>query len=251
MSSAFRHTAIVHLGQTTLGPRVRSVIRMARPDRPAELTTEDTMQRYLSFGYLVTIVGGLLLAGGSALALTIGADPFSARVVTTTFAVSAALRLLGAIAIIIGVTAIYVRESSRAGTFGLVAYLLVIVNMVLQAGTMWSDLFVTGALATHAPEVLDGTVSDARLDMAFLTAWVLNSTFVLLGIATLRARVFPRLVGWMLILMGAITVIPLPFDGPVFEVVIGAACAVAGFAARRVAPIPMDSVEAARVLAMS
>jgi hypothetical protein len=201
------------------------------------------MQRYLSFGYLATIAGGLLLAVGSILSLTIAQDPFSAKVVTTAFVVSSALRLLGATAIIIGVTAIYVRESARAGTFGLIAYVLVILSMVLQAGTMWSDLFVTGALAANAPQLLDGTASDGRLDAAFLTAWVLNTTFVLLGIATLRARVFPRLVGWMLIVMGAITVIPLPFDGPVFEVVIGGACAVAGVAARRVPSVGAGTSE--------
>lgn len=200
------------------------------------------MQRYLSFGYLATIVGGLLLALGSALSLAVAQDPFSAKVVTTGFIVSSALRLLGATAIIIGVTAIYVRQAASAGTFGLIAYTLVILNMVMQAGTMWSDLFVTGALAANAPQVLDGTAPDGRLDAAFLAAWVLNSTFILLGIATLRARVFPRLVGWMLIVMGAITAVPLPVDGPAFEIVIGASCAVAGFAARRITPLGDEAV---------
>jgi len=36
------------------------------------------MQRYLSFGYLAMILGGLLLAAGSALSLTIPDEPFSA-----------------------------------------------------------------------------------------------------------------------------------------------------------------------------
>jgi hypothetical protein len=198
------------------------------------------MQRYLSFGYLAMILGGLLLAAGSALSLTIPDEPFSAKVVTSVFVVSSALRLLGTTAIIVGVTAIVVRQSPRSGAFGLAAYSLVMVNLVLQAGTMWSDTFVTGALAAYAPQVIDGSTADGRLDAAFLSAWILNTTFVLLGIATLRARVFDRLVGWMLITMGAITLIPLPVDGPVYEVVIGAACAVAGISARRVAAMAAD-----------
>jgi hypothetical protein len=208
------------------------------------------MQRYLSFGYVAMIVGGLLLAAGSMLAMTIGTEPFSAKVLTTSFVLSSALRLLGAAGMIIGVTAVFVREASRAGSLGLIAYALVIVNLVMQAGTMWADLFVTGALAAHAPQVLDGTAPDARLDMAFLTAWVMNTTFVLLGIATLRARVFPRLVGWMLIVMGGITVLPLPVDGPAFEVVIGAACVVAGLSARRVHPLGSGVAEAEPVAAL-
>jgi hypothetical protein len=207
------------------------------------------MQRYLSFGYLMTIVGGVLLALGSGLSLAGSGEPFSVQVTTGSFIAATALRLLGATALIIGVTAIYVRESSAAGTFGLIAYALVVLNLVLQAGFIWADLFVTGALAASAPQVLDGTVSDPRLDMGFLTAWLMNSTFVLLGIATLRARVFGRLCGWMLVLMGAITLLPLPVDGPVYEVVIGLAAVVAGLTARRVAGVPSDAVEPAPAFA--
>jgi hypothetical protein len=87
--------------------------------------------------------------------------------------------------------------------------------------------------------------------MAFLTAWVLNSTFILLGIATLRSRVFAKPVGWALVAMGAVTLVPLPFDGPVYEVLIGAACVVAGVFARRVAAVRVEVVDAVPVLAHS
>lgn len=207
------------------------------------------MQRYLAFGYVTTIVGGVLLALGSAIALLTGGESFSATVVTTAFIVASTLRLLGAAAMIIGLTAVYVRESSHAGTFGLVAYALVTLNLVLQAGMMWADVFVTGVLATGAPEILDGTASDPRLDAAFLSAWLMNTAFVLLGIATLRARLFPRLVGWMLIVMGAITLVPLPVDGPVYEIVIGAACAIAGVAALGVRPLTAEAKASVPVLA--
>jgi hypothetical protein len=208
------------------------------------------MQRYLSFGYFATILGGCLLALGSALALTQASVPFSEQVVTSGFVVSSAIRLLGGAAVIIGLTAIYVREASAAGRLGLTAYALVVLNLVLQTGTMWADLFVTGALAAHAPQVLDGFASDPRLDAGFLGAWLMNASFVLLGIATLRARVFPRLCGWMLVLMGAITLVPLPVDGPAYEIGIGAACVLAGFSARRVADAPTVAREGASALAM-
>jgi hypothetical protein len=206
------------------------------------------MQRYLSFGYLAAIIGGLLLAIGSAASMPGSSGPFSQQVVTGTFMVSATLRLAGATAMIVGLTAIYVRTADRAGVFGLIAYALVMVNMVLQAGTMFADLFVTGSLAANAPGVLDGTVDDARLSLAFLLAWALNTTLVLMGIATLRSRVFGRAVGWSLVVMGAITVVPLPVDGPVYEVVIGVACIVAGVFARRAAPVMMDVAQSQTVL---
>jgi len=150
---------------------------------------------------------------------------------------------------LVGLTAIYVRSSDRAGIFGLVAYALVVVNMILQTGTMFADLFVTSALAANAPAVLDGTVDDSRLSLAFMLAWVLNTTLVLMGIAILRARVFSKVVGWSLIVMGAVTIVPLPVDGPVYEIVIGAACVLAGVYARRVSPVMMDTAEEPAVFA--
>lgn len=192
------------------------------------------MSRFLTYGYTLAILGGLLLASGAGLqAATTNGQAFSAQVLTTTFAVSATLRLVGAIAMTIGFMALYVRAADSAGRFGLLAFTLVVANMMAQAAWMWSDLFVTGTLAEYAPGVLDGTIDSGRLGVGFLAAWILNASIALLGIALLRARVFPRTVGIALIVAGAITALPLPVDGPVYEVIIGLAVLVAGLAAHR------------------
>jgi hypothetical protein len=193
------------------------------------------MQRFLSFGYLATIVGGVALASG-ALVQILGSQgqPFSAQVVTASFIVAAALRLIGATGILIGVTAIYARQSDPAGAFGLVAYVLVVAGMVIHLGTISSDLFVTGAFASRAPGILDGSISDSRLSAMFLASWLLTTTLALLGIATLRAGVYRRAVGWLLITAGVITLIPL--DGVMTEVLYATALAVTGLLARRSTP---------------
>ena len=207
------------------------------------------MQRYLSFGYLTTIVGGLLLALGAAVSAATWIQPFSAQVVTGGFVAGAALRLAGVVCMVIGLTACYVRQAQRAGILGLVAYVLVVVNLVLQAGIMFSDLFVTGALARFAPGVLDGTQDDPRLGVGFLLAWVLNVSFILFGVASLRARVFGRPVGWALVVMGLFPLVPLPIDVPVGEIGIGLACVVVGVFARRAPALLAEEVTPAPVLA--
>jgi hypothetical protein len=195
------------------------------------------MERFLHVGRITLIVGGLLLALGSGLqAATSGGDPFSVQVTTSVFAVSAALRLAGAIALIIGLTALYLPAADRAGRFGLIAYFLVVANLVMQAGWMWADLFITRALAANAPGVLDGTADNGIMGVGFMLAWLLNATVILLGIALLRSRTYPRGVGTAVIIMGAITLLPMPFDGPVFEVIIGSMAALAGVLAVRSAP---------------
>ena len=205
------------------------------------------MQRYLNFGYLAIVLGGagLVVAG---VATAIGwVTPFSAEVTTTSFIAAAAVRLLAITALLVGFAALYVRQADRAGRLGLVAYLATVVALVLLAGTMFTDLFVSGALAQHAPGIVDGTEENARMSMGFLLAWAMNLTFVLLGAATLRARVFMRLVGWALIAMGLLPLIPLPVDVPVSEIAIGGACIVVGLAARRVVPIRGLASDSAKV----
>lgn len=204
------------------------------------------MNRFLASGYLCLAIGGALLASGSALsALTADGQPTSVQATTTAFVVAAALRLLGAVGIVAGVGAIAARQSPATGWFASLAYLLVLLNMALQIGWMWADLFVSGVLADRAPGILDGTDDAGRLGAAFLAAWILNASLALLGIVTLRAHVFSRWVGWGLVVAGGITVIPLPVDGPVYEVIIGAALLVAGLAAQRSAPLPESQSEVA------
>jgi hypothetical protein len=190
------------------------------------------MTRFLRFGFTAAVLGGLLLALGAGWSILGSDQPFSDQAGTTAFALSAALRMIGAYLMILGVTAIAVRQADDAGRFGLVAYALVIANMVLQLGWMWSDTFLSGVIADQAPGILDGTIDESRLTAGFLIAWLMNSTFILLGIAVLRAKVFPRTVGWGLVAAGAITVVPLPVDGPVYEIAIGLSFAVAGWASR-------------------
>jgi hypothetical protein len=191
------------------------------------------MNRFVRLGFTAALVGGLVLALGAGLGLLGTSQPLSTQATTSAFVVSSGLRLLGAFLMLLGIAAVSVRQADHAGRFGLVAYVLATANMVLQLGWMWSDTFLSGAVAKHAPGILDGTIDDGRLSVAFMSAWLMNAAFVLLGIAVLRAHVFTRFVGWALIVTGAITLVPLPFDGPVYEVAIGIAFASAAVGLRR------------------
>jgi hypothetical protein len=194
---------------------------------------EQNMQRFLAVGRVLLVLGGVLLALGAGLQAVTADGDFSSQATTSPFVVSAALRLVGAIALMVGMTALFLTICDRAGSLGLVAYLLVVVNLMLQAGWMFSDLFITGAIASHAPEILNGDADSARMSAGFMVAWFLNAAFILMGIAVLRSRVYSRVVGLCVLGMGVVTLIPLPMDGPAFEVVIGALAAVAGVVAIR------------------
>ncbi|WP_405867703.1 MULTISPECIES: hypothetical protein [unclassified Streptomyces] len=192
------------------------------------------MDRFIRAGTIAAVLGGLLLAVGAFLQLLPPHyEHFSDEVVTGAFAVSSALRFTGAILMTWGLVAIYARQADRAGRLGLVAVVACLANMALQGGWMFADLFVAPTFAKDASQILDGD-SPGRLAAAAMVAWFANSTFVLLGIATMRARVLPKVCGIALIVAGACTVVPLPVDGPAFEVVIGIAFTVAGVRASTV-----------------
>lgn len=188
------------------------------------------MKRFLSMSYGALVLGGALLTLGSGLswAQSAGGDSFSVRAGTTAFFVSSLIRLAGATALLVGFSGVAVGQADRAGTFGLVAYLLVVTNLVLQAGFMWADTFLSGAVSAAAPEILNGDVHNARMSAGGFSAWILNTSILVLGIAVLRAHVFGRLAGWAMVVAGGITVLPLPFDGAGYEVIIGLACLTAG-----------------------
>jgi hypothetical protein len=185
------------------------------------------MERFIRGGIAAAIIGGLLLAARAALTvMPAGHQQFSDQVLTSMFTAATALRFSGAILMTWGIISLYLAQADRAGRLGLVAVVACMANMALQGGWMFCDLFAAPSFAQAAPEVLN---NPARLlTVGFMAAWLANISFVLLGIATLRARVLPKTAGFALIAAGAITLVPLPADGPVYEVIIGIAFAIAG-----------------------
>ncbi len=185
------------------------------------------MERFIRGGITAAILGGLLLAAGAALLLMPdGHQQFSGQVLTGSFTVAATLRFTGAISMTWGIIGLYLAQADQAGKFGLVAVIATLANMALQTGWIFCDLFAAPSFAHAAPGVLDNP--SGPLVAGTVAAWVANVSFVLLGIATLRARVLPRTCGLALLIIGVITVVPLPLAGSAFEVIIGIAFAVAG-----------------------
>jgi hypothetical protein len=201
------------------------------------------MERFIRGGITAAILGGLLLAAGASLTLMPdGHQQFSDQVLTGSFTVAATLRFTGAILMTWGIIGLYLAQADRAGRLGLVAVVASLANMALQIGWIFCDLFAAPSFAHAAPGVLNNP--SGPLVAGTVAAWVANISFVLLGIATLRARTLPRTSGLALLIIGIITVVPLPLDGSAYEVIIGILFAAAGAraltgAAR--APLPAPS----------
>lgn len=82
---------------------------------------------------------------------------------------------------------LHLRQSGAAGRFGMFAFLVALLGQLLLAGLVWASLFVEPA----APALLENP--PAVLITGFLGSLVVYALgWLLFGVATLRARVFPR-----------------------------------------------------------
>jgi hypothetical protein len=165
---------------------------------------------------LAAMVAAALLVVGDFLNLTVlfSPEPFSEEAQTGSYLFRQALFLLGVMLLLLGLVGLYVRQSQAAGTLGLVGFLVAFAGTVLVAGFLWAGTFITPALATEVPEFLDAGPPPGFFP-ALITCGV---GWLLFGIATLRARVYPRWATILLIVGAVIFVVPLPLTGIVLSV---------------------------------
>jgi len=165
---------------------------------------------------LAAMVAAALLVVGDLLNLTVlfSPEPFSEEAQTGSYIFRQALFLLGVTLLLLGLVGLYVRQSLAAGVLGLVGFLVAFAGTVLVAGFLWASIFIAPALVTEVPEFLDAGAPPG-LFPALITCAV---GWLLFGIATLRAQVYPRWATILLIVGAVIFVVPLPLTGIVLSV---------------------------------
>ena len=131
--------------------------------------------------------------------------------VSLAWLIVALLNFLSSLLIVGGLPGICIRQRARAGWLGLVGFVLTLVSAILFVGIDVIDVLVLPYLAATAPHLLAPPASYAAY---LLVAIVLvNVGIVLLGLATMRAGVFPRWAGLFLIVAAVINLAlfsPLP-----------------------------------------
>lgn len=172
---------------------------------------------------LAAMVGGVLFVVGELLNLpTLNVENFSETATTVSFAIQQLAFLLGAVFVLLGLCGLYVRQSEAAGALGLIGFLVAFLGTVLLGGLGWAGTFIAPALVDVAPEFIDVGPPPGF----FLTFITFGVGWLLFGIATLRARIFPRAAAILLLIGAVISVLPLPFT----VVVLAIAVAWLGFA---------------------
>lgn len=169
------------------------------------MTTTATANRPFTADTLIRATGPFAIMAGLIFA---GIQPihppdFVSSVTTTPWAVIISLKFAMCLFFIIGAAGLYLRQMNRAGWLGLVAFVLFASSWWLQTGYVFAELFVLPPLAPVSPDFVDSVLGIVNqhpgpLDIGAMgTAYGVLSVLyllggILLGVATVRAGVLPK-----------------------------------------------------------
>jgi hypothetical protein len=177
-----------------------------------ESSKEDltmTASNLLRWAGLAALAGGVLIVLAALLGAAIGPEETSG-----TFVFQQVLSLLGAVLILLGLVGLYASQAEAAGPLGLLGFLVAFLGTTLVAGVFWATTFIAPILAAEAPEVLEET-SPVGFPLTFLTTSI---GWLLFGLATLRAGVYPRVAAIVLMVGAVVSFLPLPGSEAVLAV---------------------------------
>jgi hypothetical protein len=122
---------------------------------------------------------------------------------TNAFFAQSLLTLFGGAVLLGGLVGLYARQTQATGRLGTVGFLVAFFGTMLVTGDFYANTFVTPLLAIGNYEFLEST-SAGVLRLWFPTEFgFLGAAWLLFAVATVRARVYPRGVAWLL-LVGAV-----------------------------------------------
>jgi len=147
-----------------------------------------------------------------ALGLAMGAQPAD----NVLHSVKYVLALLAMVALLLALTGMYLRQAGAAGRLGLIGYLIAFLGTVLVAGDWWFESFIMPRLAATAPEVMTGSITGSMAVGAAATFGLFAVGWMIFGIATFRANVYPRPAAVLLTIGGVVGILALstPYQVP-------------------------------------
>ncbi|MVP00675.1 hypothetical protein [Paenibacillus lutrae] len=146
---------------------------------------------------------------------------------TDFWVVVACLTMVMSLFSLIGITGVYIRQAKEAGWLGLVGFLLFNLFWLISIVFSFIEAFVLPLLTSDAAKLVEGmvglfggTVSEVNLGIFPILAPIAGVLYMLggllLGIATFRAGVLPRLAAILLAFAAVVTlasaIIPHPID---------------------------------------
>jgi hypothetical protein len=167
------------------------------------MMSESALSRYA--GPIVLIVGAYLAVIHLVLEFVfIRFSDLAVMLADPTFRVANLAYAAAFSGLAIAACAAYDRQAREAGTFGLVALCAAIIGTVNLGANMWFEGFAVPWLAGEVPQILTAEKT-LFWQVGYYSSYLLFAIgWVLFGLASLRARVFPRLISLAIVAGGII-----------------------------------------------
>ena len=171
---------------------------------PQSLLARSAAPLALVAGALVVLTRGVIMVTTPA-----DIDSLKVYVLTATHAINGVASIVAFAMLVFALVATYELQARAAGVLGVIGLGAAILGTVFMAGDWWYEAFAVPRLAEVAPEVMD-TFARSRLLVGGLTSFVLFGIgWVLYGIASVRARVFPAAISWAIVAGGLLSAVPI------------------------------------------
>ncbi len=181
-------------------------------------------------GPIAIVAGLLVIVTRLVIMFTIPTEigPLKDYVLTSTHAINSVASILAFALLVLALFAMYEREVGPAGALGVVGLAAAVIGTVFMAGDWWYEAFAVPRLAEMAPDAID-TFVGGRLLIGGLSSFVLFGIgWLLFGLASLRAGVFPAAISLGIAAGGLLSGIPLGVAYLTGGVIVGLAVAAWG-----------------------
>ena len=160
---------------------------------------------------LAIVAGALVIVTRLVIMLTVPAEiePLKAYVLTTTHAVNSILSIVAFGLLAVALVAVYELEAREAAVAGAIGVSAAIFGTVFMAGDWWYEAFAVPRLAEVAPEAIDSFVGGRLLAGGLLSFVLFGIGWLLFGIASMRAHVFPGSVSIAIVIAGILSGVPI------------------------------------------
>ena len=191
---------------------------------------------------LALLAGAIFVGSQVVLLMTFDLTNRAATLANPVFVTAQIAYFIGFCVLLVALVATYEREANRAGAFGLMAFMSAAVGTMFLAGDHWFDTFAGPWIIEIAPGAA-GTPSGFLVTGALASYALFAIGWVMFGLASARARVFPLAISLAIVLGGALGFFALM---PPFGMGIGLAMLALGAWLMR-APLPAASSPPDRV----
>ena len=159
----------------------------------------------------LALIAGALVVVTRLVMLTVPTDidGLMVYVLTPVWSVTSIAQIVAFAMLVIALVATYDVQAREAGVLGLIAVGAAILGTVFMAGDWWYEAFAVPRMAEVDPSVMVDFAQGRLLFGGLLSFALFGIGWLLYGIASVRARVFPSAISWAIAAGGLVSAIPI------------------------------------------